>query len=112
MGRRHDTISVAREYREKEVFVYILIIVGIVFLGLALRVPFLMRKDYLAKKYWKSLPTVDEYMAATPSGKGRGMCCLKCGSNQIWEQRLIGGQRIHYCRQCKTDLYGTGGKQT
>ncbi len=89
-------------------FVYILITVGLVFLGLALRVPFLMRKDYLAKKYWKSLPTVDEYMTAMTIGNGRGICCLKCGSNQIWEQHLFGGQRIHYCRQCKTDLYGTG----
>lgn len=69
-------------------FVYILITVGLVFLGLALRVPFLMRKDYLAKKYWKSLPTVDEYMTAMTIGNGRGICCLKCGSNQIWEQHL------------------------
>ncbi|WP_278462699.1 hypothetical protein [Stutzerimonas kunmingensis] len=91
--------------------VYIVMIVGLVFIGLALRVPFAMRKDYLAKKHWKSLPTADEYMAAIATGNGRGICCIKCGSNQIWEQHLISGQRIHYCRQCKTDLYGTGGER-
>lgn len=97
-------------------FVNLMIVAGLVVLGLVLRIPFLMRQDYLAKKlaneYWSSLPTVDEYIAERHGRKGRGICCKKCGSNHIWERYLIGGQSIHYCKQCKTDLYGTGSKRT
>lgn len=76
-----------------------------------IKVAFTIRQDNIAKKHWKSLPTVDEYIAAIRTDKSRGICCSKCGSNQIWEQRLIGGKQIHYCKQCKTDLYGTGHKK-
>lgn len=67
-----------------------------------------MRADYIGKKHWKSLPTVEEYLAANNSDRRRGICCWKCNSNQISESGVYETGSIHFCRRCKTSLYRTG----
>lgn len=67
-----------------------------------------MRADYLGKKIWKSLPTVDEYLAAYNSHQSRGICCWKCKSNQISDWDVYETGSVHFCRRCKTRLYRTG----
>jgi hypothetical protein len=62
------------------------------------------------RKNWESWPTVDQYMANYNPSKGKGISCYKCGSHHIWESGFGNSNsdmRLHYCKQCKTNLYRT-----
>jgi hypothetical protein len=62
------------------------------------------------EKDWKSWPKVEEYMVNQNPSKGKGISCHKCGSHQIWEtgfEKSDSNMRIHFCKQCKTNLYRT-----
>ncbi|CAK1815139.1 conserved hypothetical protein [Vibrio crassostreae] len=59
---------------------------------------------------WESWPTVDAYIYDYNPTKGKGISCHKCGSHNIWEtgfEKVDSNMRIHYCKQCKTNLYRT-----
>ena len=69
-----------------------------------------IRTSNITIKNWKSWPTVDQYMENNNPTKGNGISCYKCGSRSIWEigfGEANSHMRLHYCKQCKTNLYRT-----
>ena len=62
------------------------------------------------KPWIENYPTLEEYWRIHPDTKTKnGIKCYYCGSNQIksylWNNKQ--GRRVHYCFQCRQDLYRT-----
>lgn len=62
------------------------------------------------KPWIENYPTLEEYWRIHPETKTKnGIKCYYCGSNQIksylWNNKQ--GRRVHYCFQCRQDLYRT-----
>ena len=82
-----------------EFWLFVLVVVG-----------FFIWNSARIKRNWESWPTVDAYIDNYNPTKGRGISCQKCGSHNIWETgfgKVDSNMRIHYCKQCKTNLYRT-----
>lgn len=62
------------------------------------------------REWTENYPTLEEYWRIHPDTKTKnGIKCYYCGSNQIksylWNNKQ--GRRVHYCFQCRQDLYRT-----
>ena len=82
------------------IIIFIIIFVAVIF--------YFKRKTAEAKNKWEQFPTVSDYIENKNPTKGKGISCYKCGSHNIWESGFKGlgnEMRLHYCKQCKTNLY-------
>lgn len=85
-----------------EFFIVMFVVVIIVLVAIS--------NNHETRKKWESWPTVEQYIDEYNPSKGKGISCHKCGSHNIWETGFGGSKsnlRIHYCKQCKTNLYRT-----
>lgn len=69
---------------------------------------FLIRVD--DREWRQNYPELEKYWTVYPQTKtNAGTRCYYCGSNRIdsYLWRGISGYRVHYCHQCRKDLYRT-----
>ena len=74
-------------------------------IGFAALAAVLLVNQFIYRRYWKSYPTLEEYLAAHPGcSTTAGIVCSRCGQRAAG-MGVIGAGRIYNCTRCETELY-------